>query len=49
MLAHARRKFFALADVEGSAHRAAQGKAAAVPSPVCLEAVQPHCHVEDGW
>ena len=38
--AHARRKFFVLADVEGSARRAAQGKAPAVLSPICLEAVQ---------
>ena len=38
--AHARRKFFVLADVAGSARRAAQGKAAAVLSPICLEAVQ---------
>jgi transposase len=38
--AHARRKFFVLADVEGSARRAAQGKAPAVLSPMCLEAVQ---------
>ena len=38
--AHARRKFFVLADVEGSARRTAQGKAPAVLSPICLEAVQ---------
>ena len=38
--AHARRKFFVLADVAGSARRAAQGKAPAVLSPICLEAVQ---------
>ena len=36
---HARRKFFVLADVAGSARRAAQGKAPAVLSPICLEAV----------
>ncbi|MGI4954172.1 MAG: IS66 family transposase [Janthinobacterium lividum] len=38
--AHARRKFFVLADVAGSARRTAQGKAPAVLSPICLEAVQ---------
>ncbi len=38
--AHARRKFFVLGDVEGSARRAAHGKAPAVLSPICLEAVQ---------
>ena len=38
--AHARRKFFVLADVEGSARRAAHGKAPAVLSPICLDAVQ---------
>ena len=38
--AHARRKFFVLADVEGSARRAARGKTPAVLSPICLEAVQ---------
>ena len=38
--AHARRKFFVLADIVGSARRAAQGKAPAVLSPICLEAVQ---------
>ena len=38
--AHARRKFFVLADVAGNARRAAQGKAPAVLSPICLEAVQ---------
>jgi transposase len=37
---HARRKFFVLADIAGSARRAAQGKAPAVLSPICLEAVQ---------
>ncbi len=39
-MAHARRKFFVLADVAGSARRAAQGKGSAVLSPICLEAVQ---------
>ncbi len=38
--AHARRKFFVLADIAGSARRAAQGKAPAVLSPICLETVQ---------
>jgi transposase len=38
--AHARRKFFVLADVAGSARRAAYGKAPAVLSPICLDAVQ---------
>ncbi|QKE93687.1 IS66 family transposase (plasmid) [Lichenicola cladoniae] len=38
--AHARRKFFVLADLAGSARRAAHGKAPAVLSPICLEAVQ---------
>jgi transposase len=38
--AHARRKFFVLADVAGNARRAAQGRAAAVLSPICLEAMQ---------
>ena len=38
--AHARRKFFVLADIAGSARRAAQGKAPGVLSPICLEAVQ---------
>jgi len=38
--AHARRKFFVLADVAGSARRAAHGKAPAVLSPICLDAVQ---------
>ncbi len=33
---HAQRKFFVLADIEGSARRAAQGKALAVLSPICL-------------
>ena len=39
-MVHARRKFFVLADVAGSARRAAQSKAPAVLSPICLEAVQ---------
>ena len=39
-MVHARRKFFVLADVEGSARRAAQSKAPAVLSPICLDAVQ---------
>ena len=38
--AHARRKFFVLADVAGSARRAARGQPPAVLSPICLEAVQ---------
>ena len=38
--AHARRKFFVLADVAGNARRAAQGKSPAVLSPICLEAVR---------
>jgi transposase len=38
--AHARRKFFVLADVESAARRRAQGKSQAVISPLCLEAVQ---------
>lgn len=37
---HARRKFFVLADLAGSARRVAHGKASAVLSPICLEAVQ---------
>ncbi len=37
---HARRKFFVLADVEGAARRKAQGKLAAVISPLCLAAVR---------
>ena len=37
---HARRKFFVLADIAGSARRTAQGKAPATLSPICLEAVQ---------
>ena len=38
--AHARRKFFVLADVESAARRKAQGKSQAVISPLCLEAVR---------
>ena len=38
--AHARRKFFVLADVAGSTRRAARGKTPMVLSPICLEAVQ---------
>jgi transposase len=38
--AHARRKFFVLADVESAARRKARGKQPAVISPLCLEAVQ---------
>ena len=38
--AHARRKFFVLADVESAARRKAPGKQQAVISPLCLEAVQ---------
>ena len=38
--AHARRKFFILADVETAARRKAQGRQPAVISPLCLEAVQ---------
>lgn len=38
--AHARRPFFALADVEASARRKAEGKAPAPISPLALEAVQ---------
>jgi len=38
--AHARRKFFVLADIAGSARRVAQGKPRSVLSPICLEAVQ---------
>ena len=38
--AHARRKFFVLADVESAARRRAQGKSQAVISPLCLEAVR---------
>jgi transposase len=38
--AHARRKFFVLADAELAARRRAQGKSQAVISPICLAAVQ---------
>ena len=38
--AHARRKFFVLADVESAARRKARGKQPAVISPLCLAAVQ---------
>jgi transposase len=38
--AHARRKFFVLADIEAAARRKAQGKQPGVISPLCLEAVQ---------
>ena len=38
--AHARRKFFILADIAGNARRKAQGQASAVLSPLCLAAVQ---------
>ena len=38
--AHARRKFFVLADIEASARRRAHGKTAAVVSPMALEAVR---------
>src|SRR4029079_11275064 len=38
--AHARRPFFALADIEVSARRKAEGKAPAPISPLALEAVQ---------
>ena len=38
--AHARRKFFVLADIELAARRRAQGKSQAVISPLCLEAVR---------
>ena len=38
--AHARRKFFVLADIAGSARRKAQGEASTVLSPLCLAAVQ---------
>jgi len=37
--AHARRKFFVLADIESAARRKAHGKQEAVLSPLCLEAV----------
>ena len=38
--AHARRPFFALADIEASARRKAEGKATAVISPLALEVVR---------
>ena len=38
--AHARRKFFVLADVESAARRKASGQQAGVISPLCLEAVR---------
>jgi transposase len=38
--AHARRKFFVLADIEAAARRKSQGKQPAVISPLCLEAVR---------
>ncbi len=38
--AHARRPFFALADIEASARRKAEGKTPAPISPLALEAVQ---------
>jgi hypothetical protein len=38
--AHARRPFFALADIEASARREAEGKAPAPISPLALEAVR---------
>jgi transposase len=38
--AHARRKFFVLADVESAARRKASGQQASVISPLCLEAVR---------
>jgi transposase len=38
--AHARRPFFALADIEASARRKAEGKAPAPVSPLALEAVR---------
>jgi transposase len=38
--AHARRPFFALADIEASARRKAEGKALSVISPLALEVVQ---------
>ena len=37
--AHARRKFFVLADIESAARRKSQGKQPAAISPLCLEAV----------
>lgn len=38
--AHARRKFFVLADIEAGARRRAQGRKPAILSPIALEAVQ---------
>lgn len=38
--AHARRKFFVLADIEAAARRKSQGKQPAAISPLCLEAVR---------
>ena len=38
--AHARRKFFVLADIEAGAQRRAQGRKPSVLSPIALEAVQ---------
>jgi len=38
--AHARRPFFALADIEASARRKAEGKMSALISPLALEIVQ---------
>jgi hypothetical protein len=38
--AHARRKFFVLADIETAGRRKSQGKQPAVISPLCLEAVR---------
>jgi transposase len=38
--AHARRPFFALADIAANARRKAQGKTTAVISPLALEAVR---------
>jgi transposase len=38
--AHARRKFFVLADIETAARRKSQGKQPAAISPLCLEAVR---------
>lgn len=38
--AHARRPFFALADLEANARRKAQGKSTAVISPIAIQMVQ---------
>ncbi len=38
--AHARRKFFVLADIESAARRKSQGNSPPVLSPLCLDAVQ---------